>query len=552
MFKTTRGLVVLLGIAVIGAMFVLPGIANAEADRTITSNQTGTHNGYFFSYWKDSGNVTMTLGAAGNYSVQMSGINNSVVGKGWNPGSSHTVNYSGSWTCGGNCYLALYGWTRSPLIEYYIVENYGSYNPSSGATRLGSVTTDGSTYDIYRTQRVNQPSIDGTQTFYQYWSVRQQKRTGGTITVANHFNAWRNLGLNLGTHYYQIMATEGYQSNVSSNITVSEGGPTPTPTPTIQPSTSTAPNGTVSINAGGSATGSFGADQYFSGGSTYTNSSTTDVSQTPGVPAAVFQSERYGAMTYTIPNRTAGSAQTVTLYFSENYVTAAGQRLFNVTINGSTVLSSFDIYASAGGQNRAIARTFSTTANSSGQVVIGFTAVTENPKISGITVAAGSSPTPTPVPTPTPGGSSISINAGGSASGSFTADQYYSGGSTYTNTATIDMSQITSNPPPAAIFNSERYGAMTYTIPNLTAGRTYTVTLYFAETYLTAAGQRLFNVTINGSSVLSSFDIYASAGGQNRAIARTFAITANSSGQVVIQFISGTENPKINGITVAG
>src|SRR6476619_6797459 len=76
----------------------LSGIAHAEADRTVTSNTTGTHNGFFFSYWKDSGNVTMTLGAAGNYSVSWSGINNTVVGKGWNPGSSHTVNYSGTWS----------------------------------------------------------------------------------------------------------------------------------------------------------------------------------------------------------------------------------------------------------------------------------------------------------------------------------------------------------------------------------------------------------------------------------------------------------------------
>ena len=106
--------------------------------------------------------------------------------------------------------------------------------------------------------------------------------------------------------------------------------------------------------------------------------------------------------------------------------------------------------------------------------------------------------------------------------------------------------------PPTAVFQSERYGAMTYTIPNRTAGSAQTVTLYFAETYVTAAGQRLFSVSINGTSVLSSFDIYASAGGQNRAIARTFTTTANSSGQVVIQFTAQTENPKVNGITVAG
>jgi endo-1,4-beta-xylanase len=265
------------GAAVLALSLWTTGIAHAEADRTITSNSTGTHNGFFYSYWKDNGNVTMNLGAGGNYSVSMNGINNSVVGKGWNPGSSHTVNYSGSFNCGGNCYLALYGWTTNPLIEYYIVENFGSYNPSTGAQRLGSVTTDGSTYDIYRTQRVNQPSIQGTATFYQYWSVRQSHRTGGTITVANHFNAWRNLGLNLGSMNYQILATEGYQSNVSSNLTVSEGGGgSTTAAPTSAPPT------TGSSGGGGNATtlraAAEGSGRYFGtaiaqsrlGDSTYT------------------------------------------------------------------------------------------------------------------------------------------------------------------------------------------------------------------------------------------------------------------------------------------
>src|SRR6478735_7061620 len=134
------------------------------------------------------------------------------------------INFSGSYNPNGNSYLSVYGWTRNSLVEYYIVENFGTYNPSTGASKKGEVTADGSVYDIYQSTRVNQPSIDGTSTFQQFWSVRRNKRSSGSVNVATHFNAWANVGLRLGSsHYYQILATEGYFSSGSASITVSEG-----------------------------------------------------------------------------------------------------------------------------------------------------------------------------------------------------------------------------------------------------------------------------------------------------------------------------------------
>ena len=200
----------------------------AAANHTaISTNQTGTNNGFFYSYWKDSGTANMTLGSAGNYSVSWSlgGSGNFVGGKGWNPGSSsRVVGYNaGVWAPSGNGYLALYGWTTNPVVEYYVVDSWGSFRPpGSSVPRVGSVTTDGGTYDLYRVTRTG-PSIVGTTTFVQFWSVRTSKRATGsnqTITFANHVAAWRRNGWNLGQHNYQILATEGFGSSGSSNVTV--------------------------------------------------------------------------------------------------------------------------------------------------------------------------------------------------------------------------------------------------------------------------------------------------------------------------------------------
>src|SRR5260370_18484279 len=64
------------------------------------------------------------------------------------------------------------------------------------------------------------------------------------------------------------------------------------------------------------------------------------------------------------------------------------------------------------------------------------------------------------------------------------------------------------------------------------------------------AGQRVFNVLINGTQVLTNFDIIAAAGAANKAIVEQFTVNANSSGQFVIQYVTVKDNAKSSGIEI--
>ncbi|UCH89103.1 MAG: T9SS type A sorting domain-containing protein, partial [Thermoplasmata archaeon] len=144
------------------------------------------------------------------------------------------------------------------------------------------------------------------------------------------------------------------------------------------------------------------------------------------------------------------------------------------------------------------------------------------------------------------------VNCGGSSyidvSDNFwDADKAYTSGSWgYIAGNTYSTNDPIYNTPDDILYQTERWGLQGYQFD--VANGQYEVTLRFAEIYLYAPGKRVFDVQIEGNTVLSNFDIYAEAGHDN-ALDKIFIINVNDN-QLTINFIKGIEDPKISAIQV--
>jgi hypothetical protein len=231
----------------------IPTVVSA-ADQQVTGNIGG----YDYEMWNQNYTGTVSMQpSAGSFTCSWSGIENFLARMGKNYDSQKknyksfgniTLTYDVEYTPKGNSYMCVYGWTRNPLMEYYIVEGWGDWRPpGDGAEKKGTVTLNGNTYDIAKTMRYNQPSIEGTKTFPQYWSIRQTSGSRnnttnymkGTIDVSKHFDAWSKSGLDMsGTLYEVSLNIEGYRSNGSANVksvNVTTGGSESDITPSVPP-----------------------------------------------------------------------------------------------------------------------------------------------------------------------------------------------------------------------------------------------------------------------------------------------------------------------------
>ena len=348
------------------------------------------------------------------------------------------------------------------------------------------------------------------------------------------------------TYYYTVVSSNWGGESTASNATIT----------TLAPGNSTG----IQLSAGGYAFGTFKTSSFVLGGATNyhwqtgppAGLTTVDPSGvTNPAPQEVYNTERWGSAAWTITGLNPLAGYTVRLHFVEFANNAAGARNFNVAINSQQVLTNFDIFAAAGAEYKAVVKEFYTQADENGIIEIETTKGTStasdlNPTINAIEVLPSTGSDPVGA---TPGTvTDLAINSGStSAVGSFVADEYYNGGDTSTSTATVSTSGV-ANAAPAAVYNSERYVPFTYVLQGLVADAPYTLNLHFAETYWTAAGDRIFNVDVNGTTVLPNLDVYAKAGA-DKAYVPQFTVNADKYGQIFVQLKDGSEdNPFINGI----
>lgn len=264
-----------------------------------TNQHKGNCDGYSYEVWIDTtgGNGSMTLGQGAAFKAEWNASvssGNFLARRGLDFGSQkkatdypyigmdYEADYRQTGSANGNSRLCVYGWFQNknagnvPLVEYYIIEDWVDWCPDANGKM---VTIDGAQYKIFQMDHTGPTINGGSETFKQYFSVRQQKRTSGHITVSDHFKAWADEGWGIGNLYEVALNAEGWQSSGVADIkkldvyTDPSGNPDPDPdpNPSVEPDAdgnyfkSTFESGTDGWSARGDASVTTDSDNYYSG-----------------------------------------------------------------------------------------------------------------------------------------------------------------------------------------------------------------------------------------------------------------------------------------------
>ena len=422
-----------------------------------------------------------------------------------------------------------YGAAGTPFVNGIEVDSASTLVQAINCGELagGTITVDPTTFTnqgTLKAQNGDTLSIGGA------WSNAAGKTisaTGATLNLGNSTNAWSNAG---------SITSTGSTVNLGGDFTLAALG-------SFTPSAGTTVNLTGTLNNTGTTLA--------------LNAATGSWNLLGGTISGGTVTEAAGAeLVFTTSG---GTLAGVTF---DNNLDLASVSNANATVTGGLTLDGATVYLGnvAGSTYGYLYFSGTQTLGGTGTVLFGkdaSNALDETASAATLTIAAGVTVRGSAGTIASYYASDTVVNQGtiaaddsGGLTTPFVYDTDFSGGSAGNTAAAIDVSGVT-NPAPQAVYQTYRAGAFTYTVTGLTPSASYTLRLHFADPGATAAGQRQFDVSVNGTAVLTNFDVFATAGGENKAVVQSLAATANAQGDLVIAFAYGTAGtPFVNGIEV--
>jgi hypothetical protein len=292
----------------------------------------------------------------------------------------------------------------------------------------------------------------------------------------------------------------------------------------------------------------WGPDRYYTGGTARVE---PHVFIARAADNTLFETAREGEFSYNIPLKP--GPHELRLYFVEtDYgpgTTRGGgeiSRLFHIDLNGIRLLTDFDVFSDANGTNVADERVYKDIAPASdGQLHLKFTEAIDHPILNAVEVVPGLRGKMLPVRIVAREHSYTDEEGH-----LWSPDRYFSSGRLATYVSPVEGTSD------SGLYSSYRFGHFDYAIP-VADGR-YAVTLYFAETYFgtknsqkVSVGARLFDVYCNGAELLRNFDIFKEAGGENRALKKTFHdLQPNALGKLMLSFVPVRNYASVRAIEV--
>jgi len=291
-------------------------------------------------------------------------------------------------------------------------------------------------------------------------------------------------------------------------------------------------------------------DRFFKGGAIFSAPSGYHITGTQD--PVIFQSRREGIFSYDIPLQP--GVYEMRLYFAETLfgdgnIAGGGEtyRLFDILANGKPLVSGLDVVTDAPGANTADVKVYKDISPAAdGFLHMTFPrAVKENSFVNAIEILPGIPGRLCPLRIVA---RDTSVNTKDGKT--WGADKYFMRGQR------VMRAEPIKGAADSELYMGERYGNFVYSIP-VAPGR-YTATLLFCETWFGprkpaggGAGDRVFDVHMNGTALLRNFDIFKEAGGEDRPLRKVFhSLQPNAQGKLVFSFIPVKNYACINAIEV--